>query len=145
MACYVGARVSAVTIDPDWDEGPARHADIQVEWPAGTLSDRDLRQRLAQVALAGPVAEMIYVGDPFHPGLVPEWAADWRVAWRAIETLVPDQRRRLAYLEALTVQLHQLLRQDQPWAAIAAIVDHLVAHERLEGEEVEAILAQWMS
>jgi hypothetical protein len=24
------------------------------------------------------VAETIYSGDPFHPGLVSEWAADWR-------------------------------------------------------------------
>jgi len=31
VAIHVGARVRSVTIDPDWDDGPARHADIQVE------------------------------------------------------------------------------------------------------------------
>ena len=33
MAIYVGARVRSVTIEPDRDDGPERHADIQVEWP----------------------------------------------------------------------------------------------------------------
>ena len=33
MAIFVGARVRHVTIQPDRDDGPERHADIQVEWP----------------------------------------------------------------------------------------------------------------
>ena len=33
IAIYVGARVRSVTIEPDWDDGPERYADIHVEWP----------------------------------------------------------------------------------------------------------------
>ena len=34
--------------------------------------------------------------------------------------------------------------QDDHWAALAAIVDHLLAHETLEGELVEEIMGQWL-
>jgi len=30
------------------------------------------------------------------------------------------------------------------WAALAAIVDNLLAHETLEGEDVEDIMRQWL-
>ena len=145
MAIYVGARVRCVTIEPDWDDGPARHADIQVEWPLDRFTARELQERSAQVALAGPVAEMIYSGDPYHPGFVAEWAADWKAAWEASRPLVPHKGKRLAYLEQTTVKLYRLLEKAQHWAALAAIVDNLLVHETLEGEEVEDIFRQWLA
>ena len=96
------------------------------------------------MALAGPVAEMIHSGDPYHPGLVAEWAGDWQTAWQAAGSLVADERQRLSYLEQTTRELHQLLNQNNHWAALAAIVDHLLAHETLDGEEVEEIVFQWI-
>jgi ATP-dependent Zn protease len=144
MAIYVGARVRRVTIDPDWDDGPARHADIQVEWPLDRFSERELQERSAQVALAGPVAEMIHSGDPYHPGFVAEWAADWKAAWDAAAPLIPAERKRLAYLEQTAAQVHRLLHRDDHWAALAAVVDNLLAHETLEGDEVEEIVRQWL-
>jgi ATP-dependent Zn protease len=144
MAIYVGARVRSVTIEPDWDDGPARHADIQVEWPLGRFTRRELHEKSVQVALAGPVAEMIHSGEPYHPGFMAEWAADWQAAWEAAASLVPAERKRLAYLEHVAVELHRLLSRDDHWAALAAIVDNLLAHETLEGEEVEDIVRQWL-
>lgn len=144
MAVYVGARVLAVTIDPDWDDGPNREADIQVEWPRHRFDDRQWREKLVQVALAGPVAEMLHTGDPFHPGFVAEWKQDWNMAWDAAAMLFADERKRLAYLEQTTVQLYAFLNRNDHWSALAAVVDNLLAHERLEGEEVEDILNQWM-
>ncbi|HAN99643.1 MAG TPA: hypothetical protein DCQ98_20435 [Planctomycetaceae bacterium] len=144
MAIVCGAEVLSVTIDPDRDDGPARHADIQVAWPSERFPERRRRESIVLVALAGPVAEMIHTGEPYHPGFVAEWAADWRVAWEAASTLVPDERRRLAYLEQVTAELYRSLRRDRHWAALAAIVDELSAHETLDGEEVEAIVRQWL-
>jgi len=83
MAIYVGARVRSVTIEPDWDDGPERHADIQAEWPVGKFTNQELQEKLVLVALAGPVAEMLHTGEPYHPGFVAEWAADWKLAWEA--------------------------------------------------------------
>ena len=144
MAIYVGARVRCVTIEPDWDDGPARHADIQVEWPLARFTERELQERSAQVMLAGPVAEMIHSGEPYHPGFVAEGAADWKAAWEAARPLVPQERKRLAFLGQTTVKVYRLLKQDEYWAALAAIVDNLLAHETLEGEEVDDIVRQWL-
>lgn len=144
MAILVGARVRSVTIDPDWDDGPPRHADIQVEWPHRQFTGRELQEKSVQVALAGPVAEMLYSGEPYHPGFVAEWAEDWRTAWEAVAQLIPEHRKRLSYLEQATVKLYRLLEQNEYWAALAAIADNLLAHETLDGEEVKDIVTQWL-
>lgn len=144
MAIYVGARVRSVTIEPDSDDGPERFADVQIEWPVDQFTDQELQERYVQVALAGPVAEMIHSGEPFHPGFVAEWAADWKLAWQAAASLFPIEQKRLSYLEASTAHLYRLLHRDDHWAALAAIVDNLLAHETLEGEEVEDIVRQWL-
>lgn len=144
MAIYVGAQIRSVTIDPDWDDGPERHADIQVAWPLDRFTEKELHQKSVLVALAGPVAEMIHRGETYHPGLVAEWAADWQLAWEASSNLVPIERERLSYLEQVTVELYRILDREDYWAALAAIVDNLLAHETLEGEEVEDIARQWL-
>ncbi|MEQ8790458.1 MAG: hypothetical protein RIC55_29450 [Pirellulaceae bacterium] len=144
MALYVGARVRMVTIEPARDDGPERFGDTQVEWPLRRFTPREFHEKSVLVALAGPVAEMLHGGDPFHPGLVAEWTADWQEAWSAAAPLFENQRRRLTYLEQQTARLHSLLDREDHWAALAAIVDNLLAHETLEGEQVEEIMAQWL-
>ena len=144
MAIYLGARVRSVTIEPDRDEGPDRFGDTQVEWDLGRFTRRELHEKSALVALAGPVAEMIHRGEPYHPGFVAEWAADWREAWEAAAGVVPDQKQRLAYLEQATAQLYRTLNRDEHWAALAAITDELLAHETIDGEQAEEIMQQWL-
>ncbi|MFI4874156.1 MAG: hypothetical protein ACIALR_02400 [Blastopirellula sp. JB062] len=144
MAQLVGARVRRITIEPEDDDGPQRFGDAQIEWRLSQFSPKRRQEKMALVALAGPVAEMIYRGEPFHPGHVAEWADDWRAAWEAATPLFRDQKKRLRYLEEATRQLHQLLEADNHWAALAAIADNLVAYETLEGEQVEEIVAGWL-
>lgn len=144
MAALCGARVVSVTIEPDYDDGPRRYGDTKIEWPVSRLTRKELLEKIVQVTLAGPVAEMIHTGDPFHPGFVPEWASDWNTAWESAKELMPDERKRLAWLERVSVNLHQTLSRDDLWAALAAIVDHLLAHESLESDEVEQILSVWL-
>ena len=144
IAIYVGARVRSVTVDPAWDDGPKRHGDVQIEWPHAQFTDREFCEKSILVALAGPVAEMIHSGDPFHPALVAEWAADWSAAWELAAAFYANEKRRMTYLEQTTIQLYQTMRRDDYWAALAAIVDNLLAHETLEGEEVEDIVRQWL-
>ena len=144
VALYVGARLRSITIQPDRDDGPERYADIQVEWPLDQFNDQELCEKSILVALAGPVAEMIHSGDPYHPGFVAEWAADWKLAWQAATPLIPNEQQRLAYLEQATARLYRLLNREHHWAALAAIVDNLLAHETLEGEEVQDIVRHWL-
>jgi hypothetical protein len=87
---------------------------------------------------------MIYSGDPYHPGLVAEWAADWGEAWEAAVPLHADERTRLKYLEDVSIQLYHRLKEDDLWAALASLADHLLAHETLEGEQVEEIVGEWL-
>jgi len=144
VAIFLGASVHSVTIDPDWDDGPKRHGDAQIEWKLSEFNERELCEKSILVALAGPVAEMIHSGDPFHPGFVAEWADDWSAAWKAAAVVHTDEKRRLTYLEQMTVRLYQTMNRDDHWAALAAIVDHLLAHETLEGKHVQEIVEQWL-
>ncbi|QEG43220.1 ATP-dependent metallopeptidase FtsH/Yme1/Tma family protein [Roseimaritima ulvae] len=143
MAACLGADVQSVTIEPDHDDGPARYGDTRARWPLG-FPARELRRREIFVLLAGPVAEMIYRGEPLHPGFVPEWADDWRQAWALAEPLYRDPPARLKQLERLTRELYQMLRDDRRWAAIAALADELLAHETLDEEMIADVVAQWL-
>lgn len=145
MALILGGKVQHITIDPDDDDGPERYGDTKILWRRSGITEKEFAQKAVQVSLAGPVAEMIYTGDPFHPGLVPEWADDWRLAWESAAPLHPEERQRLLYLEQASIQLHRQLNDDELWSALAAVADHLLAHETLEGEEVEEIVAEWLS
>jgi ATP-dependent Zn protease len=144
MALLLGGKVEQVTIEPDNDDGPLRQGDTRVLWRHAGLSNKEFARKAVQVSLAGPVADMIYSGDPYHPGLVAEWAADWDEAWQAAILLYPDERQRLAYLERISIQLYNRLKDDDHWAAVASLADHLLAHETLEGEQVEEIAGQWL-
>jgi ATP-dependent Zn protease len=144
MAWLLGGEIHLVTIEPDKDDGPARQGDTQVLWRRSRLSDKEFAKKAVQVSLAGPVAEMIYSSDPYHPGMVVEWAADWEEAWDAAADLHPGERPRMEYLEQISIQLYHRLKQDKMWAALAALADQLLAHETLEAEQVEEVLHEWL-
>lgn len=142
MAHLLGAKVKQVTIEPDDDDGPERQGDTQVLWRRKGMTEKEYAQRAVQVSLAGPVAEMIYSGDPYHPGHVVEWAADWKEAWTAAEPLHADEKKRLEYLEQISIQLYHRMKRDDLWDALAAIADNLLAHETLDKEQIEEIFEE---
>jgi ATP-dependent Zn protease len=143
-AAYFGGRVRSLSINPDRDDGPLRYGDVTVTWPRSNISAREFQYKLVLVALAGPVAEMIYRGEPLHPGFVAEWADDWQHAWAAAEPILANEQQRLVLLETAARELHSLLSKDSQWAAIAALADNLLAYEVLEAKQIEEILAAWM-
>lgn len=144
MAVFLGGQVESLTIDPDRDDGPQRFGNAQVMWRRSGMSVKEYQNKQVLVALAGPITEAIYRGEPLHPGFVPEWADDWRRAWNAAELIMPDDRLRLVVLEETARQLHQTLSRDEHWAAIAALADELLAHETLDAERIQEVLAVWM-
>ncbi|MCA9079097.1 MAG: hypothetical protein KDA58_01000 [Planctomycetaceae bacterium] len=119
-------------------------AATEIAWETTDLSDEEFRHHSILVALAGPVAEMIHTGDPFHPALVAEWSQDWRLAWQAAAAKFPDHRRRLNHLEQTSLRLYRRLSQDDHWSAIATLVDHLLAHETLDEDEIAEVLGNWL-
>jgi hypothetical protein len=144
MAFYLGGRVSSATIEPDRDDGPRLDGGVQVVWPVSRLSDRELMEKCLLVALAGPVAEMIHSGNPYHPGFIEEWKQDWQSAWDAAKLLARDDRRRLTLLEETTAELYRLFSKDRLWQAIAALADELSAHETLDEEQIVEIVQTWL-
>ena len=141
VAVMAGARVVSVTIEPDEDE---RYGDTEVAWSRSQFSDREFAEKLALVALAGPVTEMVMTGDRYHPALLPEWSADWAQAMNAASALFSEEAKQVEFLERMTIETHSILSRDDVWSFIGAIVDELVAHETLEGETVHEIVDQWM-
>ena len=143
MATLLGGRVTLVSIEPDDDDGPRRTGETQVRW-SRKLNEREVAQRALQVALAGPVAEMLYTGDPFHPAGIAEWQQDWRMAEDYVSRLPVRPSERAAWLEQLTVELYRLLDTEPHWSAIAALADHLLAHDSLELDDVREIVSAWI-
>jgi hypothetical protein len=144
MALLLGGDVRRITIEPDSDELPDREGDTMVAWGLADSSEREFAAKAVQVSLAGPVAEMLYTGDPFHPGLVVEWAADWQEAWRAAARLHVHSRQRLEYLEQTSIRLYHLLDREDLWAALAALADNLLAYETLDRDQIEEIVGAWL-
>lgn len=143
-AIYVGASVQSVTIEPDRDDGPDRYGDTVVIWDRRRFSQQDMIKKGAWVALAGPVAEMIYQQKPFHPAVIAEWRQDWETALECMID-VRELQAKFARLEQITIDLYEAFSQDHHWAAIGAIADNLLAHETLDQEMLEEIVEPWIS
>lgn len=139
--CF-GAKVESVTIDPDWDDGPNRYGDVEIQWPGEETAEELVEKRIL-VALAGPVAEMIHTGDPFHPAMVAEWSMDWEEAWSMCGCFLKDRQKKMNYLESKTLELYRLMSEDHRWAQLAMIVDHLLAHETLDSGMIDDIVSEW--
>ncbi len=144
MAIMLGGSVCRLTIEPEWDDGPDRCGDTQVIWPVRRFSSRELCLRKAQTALAGPVAEMIYSGNAFHPAFVAPWRCDWQIAAEQLASVAPSPQRLVHVLEETTRQLYQNLRREPVWPAIAALADELLAHQTLEEQSITETIRFWL-
>lgn len=144
MAVLTGARVLSITIEPDRDDGTPRYGDTEVAWQRAEHSDREHVENGILVSLAGPAAEMTYVGERLHPGFVAEWSQDWSAAWAEAAQLHPSEANRMRYLEQQVASLCDLLGKTNHWAAIAEIADLLLAHDRLEADDVAECVQRWL-
>lgn len=143
VAHHLGGTIHHVTIDPEYDDRPARFGDVEVEWQRRFESAKERIIVQTQVALAGPAAEMVYTGEPLHPAFVQEWASDWQTALELCRPLFSDPKKRITELEHVCVQLFQLFSKDHVWARVAALADELLAHETLENEQIVEVLGFW--
>lgn len=141
-AMMVGAKVHSLSITPDNDDGPRRFGDTVIHWSRRRFTGKRLAVALCRVSLAGPVAEMLYSGRPFHPAGVSEWSHDWRAALEAID-FVPERQRRLAVLEQTTIDLYHRFSEAFHWEAICAIAEQLMAHEILDEELLQEAIEPW--
>jgi hypothetical protein len=144
IAHALGGKVAWLQLGGEADDWlPERFGDCRIHWgQIDPLCDWQ-RQREILTVLAGPVAEMVYRGESVHPALYGPWQHDWRRAWAASESFLPQPQRRRQFLERLLNQLARQMQHQPCWAAIAAIADELMAHETLEEEQISEILGFW--
>lgn len=142
MARFLGGRVTWVTLEPEFESG--KYGITQVVWPSDWFETKTGCEQAAMVALAGPAAEMIHLGEPFHPATVVEWSEDWRQADEALRSWIKQEPARFVALEHIARLVVNHFYQDSVWAAVAALADELDAHETLEQEAIEEVLNVWM-
>ncbi len=143
VAVILGGSVHAMTLVPESD-GVRKAGELEVHWPRKRMSSAQINQQSIKVALGGPVAEMLYTGEPWHPGLIFQWLSDWELAWSASRLQWPEERRRLAMLERLTGELYRVMDHPELWQVVASLADELLAHESLESEQIEEVMATWL-
>ena len=148
MALLMGAKVGQMTIEPDWDDGPARTGDAEVNWRHARLPQKEVARRMIRVCVAGPLAELIYNDEPFDPAWflqnADEWSSDFDLAWELSEMLQAERAKRLALIMQLAETVYHELNSPRVWTAVQNLADHLLAHETLESEEIEEIVSQWL-
>ena len=131
-----------MTLESERDEleGHAR-----VAWPAhpvppdlpGTpwIPDMCRERRMATVALAGPVAELVFRGEDVlaEPEAVATWRGDWLEAEAQIARMhaTPDARERER--DAILAELRDMFDDPVGYERLARIADALDAHGTLDG------------
>lgn len=144
MAALVGASIEQITLETECEDGARSYGQVTLRWQTRSTSPRREAERKVAVALAGPVAEMIYTGEPVHPLLVAEWKQDWQTAWSEAQGLLPDPKSCMQFIEKSISEIYRHFRNDDVWQAIAALADELNAHETLDRETIHDILATWI-
>lgn len=148
VACWLGAEVLMVTLEPDADDGPRLDGNAAIRWHHRGLTSRQLRQKELMAVLAGPIAEILYEGLPADFDSLEqwrsEWAADHQLAWQLARTLVPSDAHVQPLLQFTLDRLFGIVSENEFWQAIAEVADLLQAHETIEGDEVQQCVSRWL-
>ena len=126
-AHLLGARVVLVTLESELD-GHGGH--VEVDWT-------DVAEHVrgsAMVALAGPVAELVYRGEELldDPQVWAAWRADWDAAEACLEELESEPALREELRRALLAELQAAFGDPHMSERLARIADALDAHETLD-------------
>lgn len=125
MAHLLGGEVVECTIECD-TEGVAGGATVR--WALVPPAER--ARRSALVALAGPLAEARWRGEP-APTDDDAWAADRREVDAALAAL-PSPRERTAALQRWLAEVARTFTDAETWECLCRVADGLAAHGTLD-------------
>ncbi|MFT4540691.1 MAG: hypothetical protein ACI841_002624 [Planctomycetota bacterium] len=106
---------------------------VAVEWPTAATEECAAR-RQALVALAGPVAELVFRGEDVleDPHALSAWRGDWEEAQTQLSQLHAEDEAREAGLRAMLAELHELFAVADGYERLARLADALDAHGTLD-------------
>ena len=142
IASILGGKVVSVSIE---SESPEVDGDAVVAWNRGGRNDHEVAVDDIRVALAGPIAEMVYAGEYDYLRIREEHAVDWQIALRSLRCLGLNTDREAALLQKTVAELYQTIRQDNIWSSIGDVADLLAVHETIEGDVVRKTVEFWLS
>ena len=96
IASILGGKVVSVSIE---SESPEVDGDAVVAWSRGGRNDREVALDDIRVALAGPIAEMVYAGEYDYLQIREEHAVDWQIALGSLRRLGLTTDREAALLQ----------------------------------------------
>ena len=134
LAHRLGGRVVAVTIE---DEDGALMGRTTVHWR--DLDAPERRRCSGLVALAGPVAEVLWRGDIARLATLSAWRADWQEVQAALLAQVRGGGP-AALLQRWLVQVRRELDGPGGWEQLCRIADALAAHGTLDEDLLAEVL-----
>jgi len=142
VASILGGKVISVSIE---SESPELDGDAVVMWNRGGKNRRLAALDDIRVALAGPVAEMVYAGDYDYLRIRDEHAMDWTIALDSLRTLELSTDQEAKLLQETVAELYRTIRGDAVWSAIGDVADLLAVHETIEGDQVKETVEFWLN
>lgn len=135
-ALHFGGEVRLVTLESDLDEHVGH---TEVVWRG--LGELERARRSALVALAGPVAETLYLGEDIEdPAILSAWRADWDEAENCLKALTTDPEEHAVLRNRMIAELVRTFRDERVWEQLARMVDALDAYETLDATLIEDAL-----
>ena len=142
VASILGGKVISVSIE---SESELLDGDAVVMWRRDSGNERLAALDDIRVALAGPIAEMVHVGDYDYLQIREEHAMDWRIAMDSLQSLDLSDDRAARLLQTTVAELYRTVRRDAVWSAISDVADLLWVHETIEGDQVDETVQFWLN
>ena len=138
IATLLGGKVEAVSVE---SEDFQSAGDTRVRWDKSDIRQQALDD--IQVALAGPVAEMVFVGDYDYLRIRAEHEADWNVVSASLSRLRLSPAAAEKLLNQIAAELYQWVRTDNVWAAIGDVADRILLDGTIDGQTVQELVDFW--
>lgn len=134
LAHLLGAEVRETTLESERD---AHVGHTAVAWTGSGAADS--RRGSALVALAGPVAEVLWRGGDVLEEDLSAWRADWAEADAVLEVLAPTGEREALRRRWLD-ELARILGDPETWERLCRVADALEAHGTLDRALLDELL-----
>ena len=144
-----GHAVVAVMLGGVIDEVSVELPDTEAAGATGVFwaSASDARSQCINdihVALAGPIAEMIFIGDYDYLRIKQEHAVDWEVVAASVQRMGMSPVAAQKFLSSVATELYERLRQDEVWSAVADVAERLELDGTIDGNTVNDLAGFWL-